>query len=279
MKQNMNFLIIACLLLFFANLSVYAQNTDEQQRSRDHQAVKDLLQSQIIKAKRSQNSVNSKSDAEKSSFNKVSGIEDRKSYFMNGNKIATEVYNYGGIGPGFGGIRGVNNVVWRTLSYVFQFTPIFAGAVPDATDPNKTHFIVSDALNEYPSAKPERNPETGDLWQFQPLPNFADPDQEDMASNPAPDKDGDGKPDSWPRDWYNPTLGQYVWPGFLSQNTTNADQEVLWVMDDRDNAEFNYYPFENDSSRRGLGIQVEGRAFQWSNALAENTIFFIYTVI
>ena len=25
-------------------------------------------------------------------------------------------------------------------------------------------------------------------------------------------------------------------------------------------------------------MQVDGRAFQWSNALAENTIFFVYTI-
>lgn len=278
MKVKKGFiLILSALFLFNASL-LLGQSKTEQQRAKEHQAVKELLRQKMQNAERSKNNVNKKQDAQNDALGKVAGIEDRKSYFMNGNKIATEVYNYGGIGPGYGGIRGVNNVVWRTLSYIFQFTPIFAGAVPDASNPDKTLFIVSDALNEYPSAEPERNPETGELWQFQPLPGYADPDQEDMASNPAADNDGDGKPDSWPRSWYNPTLGQYVWPGYLSQNATNADLEVLWVMDDRDNAEFNYYPFENDSSRRGLGIQVEGRAFQWSNALAENTIFFIYTV-
>ncbi|MCB0284002.1 MAG: hypothetical protein H6627_02155 [Calditrichae bacterium] len=278
MKQKKLSILYIFALLFSFLTAGFSQTVDQVQRNKEHQAVKDLLQKQMEKAKKSDKTVNKKAQSESQSLEKTTALEDRKSYFMNGNKIATEVYNYGGIGPGYGGIRGVNNVVWRTLSYIFQFTPIFAGAVPDATNPEKTLFIVSDALNEYPSAKPERNPDTGELWQFQPLPGYADPDQEDMASNPAPDKDGDGKPDSWPREWYNPTLGQYVWPGYLSQNTTNADQEVLWVMDDRDNKEFNYYPFDSDTSRRGLGIQVEGRAFQWSNALAENTIFFIYTV-
>ena len=44
---------------------------------------------------------------------KIESYADRKSYFMNGNKISTAIYNYGGIGPGFGLIRGVNNFVWR----------------------------------------------------------------------------------------------------------------------------------------------------------------------
>jgi hypothetical protein len=49
-------------------------------------------------------------------------------------------------------------------------------------------------------------------------------------------------------------------------------------MDDRFNTEFQYFPFPTDSSRKGIGVQVDGRAFQWSNALAENTIFFVYTI-
>ena len=73
-------------------------------------------------------------------------------------------------------------------------------------------------------------------------------------------------------------LGKYVWPGYLSQDVLSADLEVFWAMDDRFNMEFPYYPFPSDSTRRGIGLQVDGRAFQWSNALAENTIFFVYTI-
>ena len=68
----------------------------------------------------------------RSSMGKISGVQDRKSYFMNGNKIAVELYNYGGIAPGYGLLRGVNNLVWRNLDYVFQFCPIVAASVPDS---------------------------------------------------------------------------------------------------------------------------------------------------
>ncbi len=57
---------------------------------------------------------------------------DRKSFFMNGNRIATQLYNYGGISPGYDALRGVNNLVWRNLDYVFQFCPIVGASVPDA---------------------------------------------------------------------------------------------------------------------------------------------------
>ncbi|NOX64254.1 MAG: hypothetical protein GXO85_00300 [Chlorobi bacterium] len=183
------------------------------------------------------------------------------------------MYNYGGIAPGYGLIRGVNNFVWKDLSYVFQFCPIVGAEVTD-TSGKKIH-IISDGLNDYPNLR-EVNPTGDTLWQWQPLPGYADPDQPYIASNPANDDDGDGKPDSWPRDWYNPTLGQYVWPGFLSQGASNADLELFWSMDDRDNVEFPYFPFPGDSTRKGIGLQVDARAFQWSNALAENTNNILY---
>jgi hypothetical protein len=140
----------------------------------------------------------------------------------------------------------------------------------------KDFYIISDGLFDYDGYR-EESP-TGERWVFKPLPGYADPDQPYIASNPAFDADKDGKPDSWPREWYNPTLGEYVWPGYLAQGATNADLEVFWGMDDRDNKEFNYYPFLNDTTRKGIGVQIDGRAFQWSNSLAANAVFVVYSI-
>jgi hypothetical protein len=217
---------------------------------------------------------------EAGSLNKVASITaqaDRKSYFMNGNKIATQLFNYGGIAPGYDALARVNNVVWHNLDYVFQFCPIVGASVPSGIDPNRRIHIISDGLWDYPNLR-EVNPTGDTLWQWQPLPGYADPSQPYMASNPCDDKNGDGKPDSWPWTWYNGTLGKYVWPGYLSQDVLSADLEVFWAMDDRFNMEFPYYPYPGDSTRKGIGVQVDGRAFQWSNALAENSIFFVYTI-
>ena len=165
---------------------------------------------------------------------------------MNGNNISTDIYNYGGIGPGYGLLRGVNNFVWNKLDYVFQFCPIVGAQVPNANDSTSLMQIISDGLWDYPQQQlREVSPDGKTLWQWQPLVGYSDPESEDMASNPADDLDGDGKPDSWPREWYNPTLGKYVWPGYLSQDATNADLEVFWAMDDRENFEFPYYPYIN----------------------------------
>lgn len=267
---------ITLIILFLLFSSHYAQDLN---KSSDYQSVQNLLNSVKVQNNFSKN-YTSISDFQKGiikKLEKVKGHKDRKYYFMNGNKISTNIYNYGGIAPGYGLLRNVNNVVWRGVSYVFQFCPFVAASVPSGYDSTKRLHIVSDGLWDYPSLR-DVSPTGDTLWAWQPLPGYADPDQEFMASNPAPDKDNDGKPDSWPREWYNPTLGKYVWPGYLAQDATNADLEVFWAMDDRDNSEFPYWPFINDSTRRGLGIQVDGRALQWSNALAENTIFFVYTI-
>ncbi len=250
---------------------------------RDHQAVKAYVTHGMASTAQPSALPASAGQMTKGSFGplpKTSAIEaqkDRKSFFMNGNRIATQLFNYGGIAPGYDLLRGVNNVVWHNLDYVFQFCPIVGASVPDARIPSKRLHIISDGLWDYPALR-EVNPTGDTLWQWQPLPGYADPDQPYMASNPADDKNGDGKPDSWPQSWYNPVLGKYVWPGYLSQDSPSADLEVFWAMDDRFNMEFPYYPFPNDSTRKGIGVEVDGRAFQWSNALAENTIFFVYTI-
>lgn len=65
-----------------------------------------------------------------------------------------------------------------------------------------------------------------------------------------------------------------------------ADQESYYVMDDRENDEFEYYPFEDSLSRRpwpdgrrGLGLTVDVRHYQWSAHLAEDIMISIYDIV
>ena len=107
---------------------------------------------------------------------------------------------------------------------------------------------------------------------------YGDPNSTRIPTSNDVDRSGDGKPDSWPEGWYNPNLKRYVWPGALRQGSSNSDLESFFVVDDRTNKEFQYYPFVNDSSRQGLGIEIESRYYQWANPLAEDIIFLIYKV-
>lgn len=286
MLKNKSYLIIVQLILLFLVISntAFPQKTTEQ-RIAEHQAVLDYINTYYPQYPVNTNhtGINLKENSDKS-LRKIVGEEDRKYYMMNGNSILTQVWNYGGIGAGLpgdlgGSLRERLNLVWRDLSYIFQFTPLVGAEVPSALNPDQKIRIISDGLYDYsnPGLRDEDRV-TGFKWTWQPLPGYADPNQEFMASNPAFDSDRDGKPDSWPREWYNDAKGEYVWPGYLTVGENNADLEVYWAMDDRDNREFPYYPFPDDTLRKGLGIQVDGRAFQWSNSLAANALFFVYTI-
>lgn len=282
MKYIAKFLLITVLGILLHSQSI-AQYKSDAQLQKEIDAVRSYI-SRVNNSSFSTGSTQIMKPNEQNRLEKVTGTlgtnaYQRKNYLMNANRITTEVYNYGGIAPGYGLLRGVNNGVWKGLSYLFQFSPFIGASVEDNNDPSKKLHIISDGLWDYPTYQLREVNPTGDtLWQFQPLPGYDDPGQGSMASNPAPDINKDGKPDSWPSTWYNPVLGKYVWPGYLAQDAENADLEVFWAMDDRDNREFNYFPFPGDIIRRGLGIQIDGRALQWSNTLAENSIFLIYNV-
>lgn len=280
LKMKIKYFITVLLILPFLCLTILAQPEEVKQRRQiEHQAVRDFLYNKLLTAPVSTNPSNSGSlkYSQQNYLKKNAANEDRKSFFMNGNNVAVEIENYGGIGPGFGGIREITNLIWRDAPYIFQFCPIVGASVVD-TSGNRIH-IITDGMNDWdrPGLR-EIDPATGLKWQWQPLPGYADPNQPYIASNPAFDSDRDGKPDSWPRNWYNETLGEYVWPGYLVQGQNNADLEAFFAMDDRDNKEFKYFPFTNDPTRQGLGVQIDARAFQWSNSLAANAIFFVWSV-
>ncbi len=289
MKINFINNVLLIFSILFSNLTV-AQKLNSKTEA-EHQAVKNYIQRMMNNNNSGLKSFIDESLPKKGgnvgSLSKTTGMQDRKSYIMNGNKILVYITNFGGIGGGYTldqSSRYLGDVVWKGLPYVFQFAPIVGASVPDARNTNKRLHIISDALDDYPhSARPnddfiEINPTEDTLWQFQPLEGYADPNQENMAHNPDFDSDQDGKPDSWPRDWYNSTLGKYVWPGYLKQDANNADLEAFWSMDDRDNREFTYYPYNSDLKKMGIGVQVDGRALQWSNSLVENVVFFVYTI-
>ncbi len=238
---------------------------------------------------------------EKVNFYKPSEGALRQYAIMNGNKITTEIWNFGSISsPG----NHITDIVWEGLGYGYEFGPFVGSEVevpphshPDAQikrdkfgrvvtkangDTVWVAHVISDGLK---SNGGEVAPDQKTRWGWQPLVQSDDGKNEflNLGSRYIPtsddrDRDGDGRPDSWPTGWYNDALRAYVWPGALGQGATNADKEAFFVMDDRDNKEFQYYPYPGDSLRMGLGLEVEARYYQWSNVQAEDAIFLIYKI-
>ncbi len=238
-------------------------------------------------------------------LNCVSEITSRRDAILNGNRITTQILNFGSISsPG----NTITDIVWNGLGYGFEFGPFVAAEIedPERKDPQSVPLfddngnprldangnqlygihIVSDGLV---SNGGEVSPDGAEFWGWQPIPcaepvgSFGGLDVVERTSpfiptSDARDNDLDGKPDSWPDTWFNENLQQFVWPGALQQGASNADKEALYFMNDYNNNEFEYYPFASDSTKRGLGLEVETRIYQWANPLAEDAMFLIYKI-
>jgi hypothetical protein len=199
-----------------------------------------------------------------------------KSLIMRGNKITTIVYNYGNITrPNT--LCQIADLVWNRLGYGFEFTPLVSGHVADIN--NNEVRILNDGM--WLPGQGGYAPDGTLKWGWLPKPGYAATGQPDIAAwSHRADVAGDltRKPHSWPEAWYNDALGRYVWPAFLGDDATSPDEEVYFVTDDHTNMKYQYYPFPDDSSKRGLGLDMEVRFFQFNNPLAEDIIFLVYRI-
>ncbi len=216
----------------------------------------------------------------------------RQKAILNGNKITTEIWNYGSISsPG----NRVSDIVWEGLGYGYEFGPFICAEIPIGSRSHEDAYAKVDANGDTTwyvraisdglvSLGGEVSPDGKEFWGWEPMAYndqgvpYGDPDSDYIPTSNDIDRDGDGKPDSWAEGWYNSNLKKFVWPGALRQGASNSDMESFFVVDDRTNKEFEYFPFPDDSSRKGLGIEIECRYYQWSNPLAEDIIFLIYKV-
>ncbi|MGE5315917.1 MAG: hypothetical protein ACM3Q4_14585, partial [Acidobacteriota bacterium] len=209
---------------------------------------------------------------------KASGLRSEiKSLVIQGNKIKTIIYNYSSISNPTA-TANVTDLVWNGLGYGYEFGPLVGSKVPKAGSQTDSVKIVSEGFNA--GADGEYGPD-GTKWGWLPKAGYSAPGQPDIASWGARAKVGNDlrlRPPSWPESWYNSVLGQYVYPSYLGGNSTVPDEEVYYAVDDWTKKEWAYYPFPDDSTKRGLGVNLEVRTFQYSNPLAEDIIFLVYTV-
>jgi len=209
-------------------------------------------------------------------LNKVTGEKrEIKDITIKGNKITTILYNYGSVcAPSV--LSNVLDLVWNGLGYGFEFGLLAGAEVIDVN--GDTLHIVSDS--HVRTTEGDYNPSGSLKWGWLPKTGYSDPNQNKIASLLAEDKNGDGKPDSWPDQWYSPVAGKYLWPAFLGDMATAPDEEVFYAIDDYTNYEFidRYQPFPSDPTKGGLGLEVTVRILQFNNPMAEDIIFMVYQV-
>lgn len=201
---------------------------------------------------------------ERRRLNKSLAHEDRKFATHDGNKIRTLFYNYGSIGRP----NTEPSMEWPAYSghgYAYEFGPLVGVEVVDVD--SDTVWIFSDGMLDGGDSDPTGG---SNWWGWEPLPGYAAPDQESIAMS--------NDPDSWGDNFPIDDEGYLLWPGQFGDGIITADLESYFVMDDRWNAEFEYYPSPSDSSLRGTGVTVEVRGYQYAASVAEDIIFFLYEV-
>ncbi|GBD94367.1 hypothetical protein BMS3Abin05_01973 [bacterium BMS3Abin05] len=203
----------------------------------------------------------------KKSLHKSKGRQDQKIGYHDANKIFTIFYNWGGIGDWTGGRRIESGVYPRGSghSYFAEFTPVLGAEVTDAN--GVVRHIFSDGLPDFGHA--DVSPE-GKRWQFEPVAGYANPNQDRVAMS----DDSISWPSHWPdkdHSWDGHWDGQYG-------KYARADQESYYRMDDYPNDEFQFYPDPSDSSKRGLGLEVEVRGYQWVQVAAEDILIWTYWI-
>ncbi len=193
----------------------------------------------------------------------------RRRGLMNGNLAQTLFHNYCEIGAYPDDPSGC----WPTAEnhYLDDITLVVSVEVANRDTvlihPMETQF------REFVDESPEGVP-----WGFEPRPNWFNMDE---AENKTPAMSNDDN--SWPYDWPDQAADwNSHWNGYFGKNMFNADLETIFVFDDNQdkevNLEMNYYCDDNDTTRGGLGLWVKARAFQWSQVLAEDCIFWLYDI-
>ncbi len=209
------------------------------------------------------------------------GSEDRRTGVHDGNLVITRYSNYGNLGhrydpPQMEWPKGTGFV------YGFEFIMMAGAEVQDLN--GDTIHIVSESYS---------HPTSGDIsadgthwYNWQPLPGYFNRGSDNTDNSSAMSH----KPETWPAVW------PYDYPGLQGSRDglwngefgayMRADQESYYTMDDRDNDEYNYYPFIGSAvdsagfpdGRRGLGFEVKVRGYQWSAVEAEDILIVRYDI-
>ncbi|UCE20192.1 MAG: hypothetical protein JSV84_07615 [Gemmatimonadota bacterium] len=190
----------------------------------------------------------------------------RKMGIHNANRVRTMFRNQGEVGEWKHPLSGE----WPKgtgHTYLDGNALLVAAAVMDVHG-NRIHPLEA-AYRECMRPGDCHNPAERD-YGWEPLPGYAYPDQDYIAMS--------DQTDTWPVVWPDKPEWAGSWNGYFGRGIMNADQESYFVMDDDADEGFDFYPDATNPSRRGLGLRVAVRGFQWVHVLAQDVIFWHYEI-
>jgi len=188
----------------------------------------------------------------------------RKEGLHNGNMVETIFYNFGEVAWWGRQPSGVWPRGARNHSYMDGITPLVVTQVINSS--GDTIYMCEAGYRELMDVSPE-----GIERGWQPRPGYANQIQDFIAMS--------DNPISWPTTWADKDADwNGYWNGYFGKRT-NADQESYFVVDDDADDGHSFFPDSTDQTRRGLGLRMGVRGFQWSNVLAEDLIFWHYDIM
>jgi hypothetical protein len=192
------------------------------------------------------------------------------------NNIRTEFWNYGMVGNYPADPINVDLTTFHSMevpkgsgvNYSDGTTPFVLAKIKQ-TDGLEA-YIMETGYRERQATR-----SNGQAMRFEPRPGYFQPDVGiNRALSPAISNDTRTWPGTWPdRD----QTWDGAWNGYFGKRPA-ADQESFTVMDDDYYDAWKYFPDSRDPSRKGLGMRVEVRGFQWANPQSGNVIFWHYDI-
>jgi hypothetical protein len=185
-----------------------------------------------------------------------------RSLVIDANKIKTILYNTGSISnPGVQG--NVLDFVWNGLGYAYEIGFLAGAKVPSALLASDSIRFIVDGFgsSSRSTADGDFAPDGITKWGWLPSARHQNPAATGIANNQDPA--------SWPSSWSS-------WNG--KYGSAIADMELLYEMNDSTDAEFPYYPFPLDTMRRGLGLSVTARYYQFAHPNLEDVLFSFFEV-
>jgi hypothetical protein len=184
---------------------------------------------------------------------RLSGTKSEiRNVIMKSNNVTFIMYNYGQFArPNT--LAGVADFVWKGLGYMYEFGPLLSAEVTDTS--SQTVHILDDGL--WLPAQGGYSPDGVTKWGWLPRAGYAQPGSPTIPT--ARDTA------NWPSSWS-------AWPARQGTELTGGSNEAYYVMDDFTNAKYSYFPFPDDSSKRGLGVSAQVWTTQYAGGLQDAVI-------
>ncbi len=207
-------------------------------------------------------------------------VNSERSGTQDAANIRTLFWNFGMVGDFFGSDAdlSVNHSAevpkGSGMNYTDGITPFVLAKVKQLD--GTTAYIMETGYRERQGVSPYTN----QVMRFEPRPGFFQADANiNRGRSPAVSNDPRTWPTAWPDKRNDPDDPGWKgkWNGYFGKRPA-ADQESFTVMDDNYYDAWYFDPDSTDPTRRGLGLRIEVRGFQWANPQAGNVIFWHYDI-